>query len=307
MEGDVTMKMDCRVQGYDYNQLVEDINKLQNKYEGIPVDIVGFSVMGKQIPVIKLGSGAYKVHYNGSFHANEWITSLLLMRFVEAYVEAVVLNSRIGGQSATKLWTNCTLWIIPMVNPDGVDLVVNGITAEHPYAEQLITWNRGSLDFQGWKSNVMGVDLNDQFPAQWDIERNRRGMEEPGPRDYSGPAPLSEPEAMAIAQFTTDQAFDLVMAFHTQGREIYWNYRDLEPMNAEAIATRLGHVSGYMPVRLTDSDAGYKDWFIQEFRKPGFTIEAGLGVNPLPIEQFKQMFKEVLGIMVTGMLQSPGS
>ena len=48
------------------------------------------------------------------------------------------------------------------------------------------------------------------------------------------------------------------------------------------------------------SFAGYKDWFIQDFNKPGYTIEAGLGENPLPISQFEQIYNDNLGILVLG-------
>ena len=47
------------------------------------------------------------------------------------------------------------------------------------------------------------------------------------------------------------------------------------------------------------SFAGYKDWFIKVFRRPGFTIEAGSGENPLPIGQFEEIYRDNLGILVT--------
>jgi g-D-glutamyl-meso-diaminopimelate peptidase len=48
---------------------------------------------------------------------------------------------------------------------------------------------------------------------------------------------------------------------------------------------------------LSGSDAGYKDWFIQRFRKPGFTVEVGLGASPLPLQDFDGMYKEVSAIL----------
>ena len=47
------------------------------------------------------------------------------------------------------------------------------------------------------------------------------------------------------------------------------------------------------------SFAGYKDWFIQKFRRPGYTIEAGSGQNPLPIGQFDEIYRNNLPILVT--------
>ena len=52
------------------------------------------------------------------------------------------------------------------------------------------------------------------------------------------------------------------------------------------------------------SFAGYKDWFIQEYNRPGYTIEAGLGENPLPISQFDNIYEKNIGILVLGMINS---
>ena len=35
-------------------------------------------------------------------------------------------------------------------------------------------------------------------------------------------------------------------------------------------------------------------------KKPGFTIEVGLGLNPLPISQFEQIYNDILGILILG-------
>lgn len=104
-----------------------------------------------------------------------------------------------------------------------------------------------------------------------------------------------------MAAFTEERQFDIVLALHTQGQEIYWNYRDCEPPESQRMADLLGQASGYRPVKLTGSDAGYKDWFIQTFRKPGFTIEAGIGVNPLPLSQFEEMYEDVAKLLLEAM------
>lgn len=287
---------------YGYAEMMEDIDLLKQAYPFLETGTIGTSVLGCSIPYVRIGSGDNHVHYNGSFHANEWITTVVLMKFIEDYAAAYAKEGLIRGREAKPLFERTSLWIVPMVNPDGVELVLQGVQASNDYTQQLIEWNNGSLDFSGWKSNIRGVDLNDQFPANWEAERDRRAAPGPGPRDYTGTAPLTEPEAAAMAAFTRNHNFKHVMAFHTQGREIYWNYRDLEPPEAEQQAQRLAQVSGYRAVKFTDSDAGYKDWFIQEYRRPGFTIEAGIGVNPLPISQFRSIYDETIGIMLEGLL-----
>ncbi|WP_010275028.1 M14 family metallopeptidase [Paenibacillus senegalensis] len=286
---------------YGFAEMQEDLALLRERYPFLETVVIGYSVMGKPITAVKIGGGPVKVHYNGAFHANEWITTPLIMKFLEDYAAAYAQGGTIRGRSAVDLYNQSSLWLVPMVNPDGVELVQEGVSSQHPFYRQLLEWNNGSYDFTGWKANIRGVDLNDQYPAFWEEERDRRPTLGPGPRDYPGTAPLTEPEAITMANFTRNTDFDLVIAFHTQGREIYWNYRDYEPPEAETIANRFGEVSGYRPVRLTGSDAGYKDWFILEFRRPGFTVEAGQGVNPLPISQFPQIYEEVIGIMLEGL------
>ncbi|NOU98000.1 LysM peptidoglycan-binding domain-containing protein [Paenibacillus sp. LMG 31456] len=287
---------------YGYTELIVDLEMLRQRYPFLVTGSIGDSVLGKSIPVIRLGSGPKQVHYNGAFHANEWITTLLLMKFIEEYAEAYRLGNLLRGRDVRKLFEQTSLWIVPMVNPDGVELVHVGAMPDNPFYELLLEWNFGCSDFSGWKSNIRGVDLNDQFPAGWELERDRREVVGSGPRDYTSTAPLTEPEAKAMADFTKEHDFSLVIALHTQGQEIYWNYRDLEPIEAEQLAKRLAKVSRYRAVKLQGSDAGYKDWFIQEFRRPGFTVEAGFGVNPLPLTQFRSMYDEVIGIMLEGLV-----
>ncbi|BBH19109.1 peptidase M14 [Paenibacillus baekrokdamisoli] len=289
--------VDARAE-YGYKELLQDMDALELEYPFLERVCIGQSVMGKPIYALRIGEGPRKVHFNAAMHANEWITTPLLMTFIEDAAGACSLSRKLGGVDMRALIEQVTLWFVPMVNPDGVELVQEGLRHEHPHYAELLQWNRQSHRFTKWKANIRGVDLNDQFPAFWEEEVERRAVAGPGPRDYPGTAPLSEPEAKALAAFTTEQQFDLVVAMHTQGQEIYWNYRGYEPPEAESIAGRLGQASGYKPVKLRGSDAGYKDWFIYEYRKPGFTIEVGQGVNPLPIESFPDLYDEVRPLLL---------
>ena len=286
---------------YGPRELYADLNQLASAYPHLQVGMIGRSVLGRPLPCIRIGDGQKRMHVNASFHANEWITSLLAMTFAEDYARAIARGEALRGVDSRALADCVQLWIVPMVNPDGVEIAQEGIWPGHPYYAELLQWNRHSHRFFRWKANIRGVDLNDQFPAHWEEECARRGTEGPSSRDYPGRAPLSEPEAAAMAAHAAHMDFDLAIALHTQGQEIYWNYRDFEPAEAERLAARLGMASGYRPVKLSGSDAGFKDWFIQQYRKPGFTIEAGIGVNPLPLEQFADLYDEVAPLLLEAM------
>ncbi|WP_349407806.1 M14 family metallopeptidase [Pseudalkalibacillus sp. SCS-8] len=291
----VTPKMN-----YDYKTMLRQLKRLSEIYPFINVRSIENSVLGKAIPEIQIGNGTKKVHMNGSFHAQEWITTAVLMNFLNDYLLALTNQWTIRGLKMSPFYDGVTLSIVPMVNPDGVDLVLNGPPDDDFYRDYVMELNQGNQDFSGWKANIRGVDLNNQYPAKWEIEKERK-PQQPAPRDYPGDEPLSEPEAIAMAELAYQENFDRVVAFHTQGEEIYWGYEGLEPPYAETIVQEFGRVSGYKPVRYVDSYAGYKDWFIQEFQRPGYTVELGEGVNPLPIEQYDEIYQESLGIMLASL------
>jgi g-D-glutamyl-meso-diaminopimelate peptidase len=117
-----------------------------------------------------------------------------------------------------------------------------------------------------------------------------------------GRAPLNQLESRAMAGYTEFIDPAIVIAFHTQGKLIFWTFRDIEVPGAEELGREFARLSGYTlaDVPYESSFAGYKDWFIQNFRRPGYTVEAGIGSNPLPIEQFDEMYAATLPIMVKG-------
>lgn len=162
-------------------------------------------------------------------------------------------------------------------------------------------------DFYVWKLiKSTGVDLNLQFPAEWERAKEikfSQGFNKPAPRDYVGSAPLVAPESQAIYEFTLQHNFSLIQAYHSQGQVIYWKFLNFLPPRSEEIGIQFANSSGYLleTTPYASSFAGYKDWFIQNYNLPGYTIEVGLGENPLPISQFDSIYKEIEGILVLGM------
>lgn len=280
------------------------------RYPFLETENAGRSVMGSTLRVLKIGKGEKQVFYNASFHANENITTPVLLKFAEEYAGAYAVGGDVQGVPASELFDNYTLYLLPMVNPDGVDLV-NGILTNGFYYRKAEEIARAypQIPFPaGWKANIDGVDLNLQFPAGWEQAKEikfSQGFTMPAPRDYVGVAPLTAPESAAVSRFTTSHDFRLILAYHTQGEVIYWKYADYEPDNSYEIAQYFGAVSGYTVEETPQASgyAGYKDWFIQEYNRPGYTIEAGLGENPLPMTQFDRIYKDNLGILLGGMTQ----
>lgn len=271
---------------------------LKTRYPFIRTGVIGESILGHNIHYIDIGGGKNNVFYNASHHANEWITSTLLMKFLENYAKAVVSDEDIGGLPASDIYRASTITLVPLVNPEGVDLVTGALSGAPYNFAGMLSENYPWLDFpSGWKANIRGVDLNLQYPAGWEDAReikSAQGFRYPGPRDYVGPAPLSEPESRAVYDFTLERDFTLTLSYHSQGEVIYWKYDDYLPPHSWEIAQEFSRLSGYAAEETPEAsgNAGYKDWFIQQFNRPGYTIEVGRGVNPLPIEQFDKIYQD---------------
>lgn len=126
-----------------------------------------------------------------------------------------------------------------------------------------------------------GIDVNLQFPAGWEQAKEIKfgqGFTSPAPRDFVGSRPLVAPEAIAMYRFTLAHNFRLILSYHTQGRVIYWRFLDYLPPASYYIGEYFARSSGYLleDTPYASSFAGYKDWFIQNYNLPGYTIECGL-------------------------------
>ena len=293
-----------------YDRCEQTILNLTKTYPFLRSEVLTETAYGRHLRTLVIGNGPRKVIYSAAWHANEWITTPILLKFAEDFAESLKNGGEIFGIQAGDLAAKATIYMVPMVDPDGVDLVTGAIDSGRvPYQKaREISAAFPSIPFpDGWKANLRGVDLNLQFPAGWLRAREIKflqGFNRPAPRDYVGRAPLSQPEAKAMAGYTEYIDPDLVLSYHTQGKEIYWSFLDYEVPGARELGEKFARVSGYAlsEPAAASSYAGYKDWFIKIFRRPGFTIEAGTGINPLPLTQFDEIYRDNLGILVTAAL-----
>ena len=288
----------------------QTILELVKTYPFLRTELLTETAFGRKIRTLVIGTGPRKVIYSAAHHANEWITTPVLLKFAEEFAEAIQNEGAIFGIDAKTLAAAATIYMVPMVDPDGVDLVTGAITAGEGQYEiaRRMAETYPSIPFpDGWKANLLGVDLNLQYPAGWMKAREikfSQGFTRPGPRDYVGRAPLDQKESRALAGYTEYIDPALILAYHAQGKEIYWQFDDIEVPGAEELGQRFADLSGYTltePAEVS-SYAGYKDWFIKVFRRPGYTIEVGSGTNPLPLEQFDEIYRDNLGILVTAAL-----
>lgn len=292
---------------YTYQVLEGDLQTLVLDFPDMEWGSIGKSLWNKELYYIKLGEGKNKILYNGAHHGMEWITSALLMNYAREYLKAEKEGTALNGFSVEALSRKTSLYIVPMVNPDGVELATSGIPDPLPESERkrLIEYN-GSESFAQWQANGRGVDLNHNYDALWEQSKameSEYGISGPGRTRFSGTAPFSEPESRALAEFTVKEDFRMVIAFHSQGKVIYQGFQGKEPPVSLKIAKAFERISPYR-IDYTEGIAsygGYKDWFVDKLHRPGYTIEVGEGKNPLPIEDFPIIYKETLPILLGAM------
>lgn len=257
---------------YAYHELIYDLIRLDVFQKEMSFTSIGTSVLGQNIFCIRAGSGEKKALVIGGHHSLETILSEFLMEYL--------------FRSKPSQFEDISLYVVPLLNPDGAEIVSGRIKPPS-----------FSLEQGRWQANYRGVDLNHNYDAGFHIAKEQVeaiGINGPHHHKYGGEMPFSEPETKAIRALCEAVPFDLVIAFHSQGEEIYAGYNGIIPENTQKYLAKFQQISHYRIATPsgTASHAGMKDWFIKTYQKPGFTIEAGLGKNPLPHSLFPKIYKD---------------
>ncbi len=286
---------------YDYFSLKKTINALKERYPFLHTSVIGKSVAGRDITAIKIGRATEYVLFLATFHGSENITTTLLLKFCEELCDALQNGGEIAGINVKNVMHGRAIIIVPTVNPDGAEICIHGVLGAGDMAHSVARISRG--DTEHWNANLRGVDLNHNFDADWDKlhkSEQEAGIYGPAPTRYGGRKPFSEPETIAISELCRTMKIRHALAFHSQGEVIYWDYNSISPPRARKMAEILATSSGYAldyPTGLAVG-GGFKDWFIKEFNRPAFTIEVGMGENPLPIQNVDNIYKTIREMLI---------
>lgn len=285
-----------------YENMVKELNE---KYKSLKITTCGKSLLGKDIFAFVIGEGEKNIVYVGGTHGIEWLTSLLLLRLTENLADAYEASTTLSGFNIKDILGNRKLIIIPELNPDGIEISIKGATACGRYKAENYDICKGN--FSSWSANTRGVDINHNFNADWytlrEMEKNV-GINSPSPSQYGGLYPESEPETAAITRLCREVSVDMLISFHSQGEEIFYEYGKNTPEKAMHIAKMFSALTDYTLVKNEGlySSGGLKDWFIEEFGRPAFTIEIGKGKNPLPLEDVDAIYERLESMMVVGLI-----
>ena len=144
-----------------YDSLITNMVKLRNEYpDSLKFFTAGYSEGKKEIPMLTMGTGEKKALMIGGIHAREHITTKYILRVIEDYCHANEnTDGYLNGYNIKELFNKYTIYIIPCVNPDGLEIIRGREAAS------------GSVrisDLEDYKANRNGVDLNRNFPLAWE-------------------------------------------------------------------------------------------------------------------------------------------
>ena len=279
----ILKRMETAMMIPDYRNQVKSLNEICARF-GLRKRVIGKSLCRRDIFAVTAGGGGRRCLLVGGVHGTEYLTVSAVLRFVAEYAEHP------GGM---------TLTAVPCLNPDGTEIALHGFSRAGRYAS-LAASVCGDRD--RWKANARGVDLNHNFDADWQRLREKErslGINAPACTRFGGSRPESEPETRALVRLCEQTRFERVLALHSQGREIYWDFGRRTPCRCLLLAQRMAEVSGYTVASPDDiaTGGGFKDWFIERFHRCGLTVEMGKGENPLPLSDLAAEYPRVRSIL----------
>lgn len=287
----------------DHELMMSCISEFSQRYPNLEITYIGESMLGRGIPMITLGKGSREAIYIGAHHGMESITSAVLLTFINDYCENLKGNVKIYGSHAQSIDEAVRIHIIPMLNPDGVDYSVNGVSEDNILYERLISMNSGNTDFTNWQANARGVDLNHNYDAgfyEYKKIEYESGIMCGGPTRFSGEWPESEPEVGFLCNYMRfNENISVALTLHSQGEEIYYTSVGESNASYASIAKIIGNKTGYRVEEPEGMAAygGFTDWCISKLNKPSFTIECGKGKNPLPISDYFSIYTKLREIL----------
>lgn len=252
-----------------YDLVQSQIRDLCGAYpEILSSSVIGTGVQGRNITLLKLGTGGRKICLVGAMHAREHITTTYLMRCVEDYAAAYYSDSgELDGYDMKYILDNCTFYIVPNCNPDGTEILLSG---QSPSTDVVRT------EASAYKANANGVNLNRNFPFLHGFYDKMSTV--PHESTFPGYSAASEPETAALMELCSANGFEMLLSFHIQGESIYWsdsvnvNTADSSYL-AGKLCKKFGFYKSPTSSQLSLYGGGFENWFRYNYGREGFCVE----------------------------------
>lgn len=258
----------------DYPNLKKEIESEEVRYENI-----GRSWLFRNIYCLRIGEGARKVLFVGNHHATDYNCGHFLLRWAQEMNKALLQGTQYLNYNMKTLCEKNSIYVIPMPNPDGVDLVLHGITDNNPFKERIKRVDP-EFNFSDWKSNIRAIDLNRNYNAGWiegKMQERKRKLFAPSKSGYGGEYPESELETASVSYFIRKLCPDIVYSVGMGNRRISYGFNGKHNDAAYKTALVIAKYSGFNAhtSKQGDEDASFgslKDWVSDAFSVPSFEL-----------------------------------
>lgn len=285
---------------YTYDQMVQDIRTLQSRYGSrMRAESFGASLDGRNLYEIVIGNqnAGKHVMIQAGIHGREYMTPLLVMKQLETALEFYD-TANYKDEPLKNMLDKVQVHFLPMVNPDGVCISQMGLGGLRSYDlrkvmeegfQKDLEEERADITLDKYvlycKGNGRGVDLNLNFPANWD-----NIIMSPGHASYMGyrgESAGSEPETKGVMNLVKKYHWSASVSYHSRGEVIYWDFpgnkvKEESRMLAESFADDTGY-----QLLGADGKGGFKDWMqIKDNPVPSITVETGTAECPMPFSEW---------------------
>lgn len=273
-----------------YSYYVKVFAKLYPEFTSL--EKIGESVEGRAIYALRVGNGKKEILVDAAIHAREHMTTNVVMEMIDNYSYSYNKKTSFAGYNVRQTLDTTSIWFVPMINPDGVTLVQNGINSMAN--KNLIKKINKSSKYKRWKANARGVDLNRNFDGEWKYVPFKPKTY----KGYKGPRVFSEPEAQALKAFVERHKFKSDISYHSSGQILYWfNFQNSANYKRDLALTRqISRVTGYsiIPPLYARGSGSSADWFIMSQKKPGITVEIApyAGEGPVSHRHWNNVWKK---------------
>ena len=240
---------------YTYDGMAYELRQIAESHEDIALlNSLGETVDGRDVLCLRLGKqeAPHSIIITGSIHGREYLTSELIMKQIRDIIQGYDENRTYKNRSYQNLLSLCAIYIVPMVNPDGVSISQFQLEGLHSkYVRDSVRYiaklDGGGTEYyyRRWKSNAEGIDLNRQFEALWESYNDNVGH--PSANHYKGEAPGCTVEAKALINLTEEVEPDRTISYHTAGNVIYWYFGQTGELKdrTKSFADRIFDLTGY--------------------------------------------------------------
>lgn len=282
---------------YSYNAMQYSIYVLLKRYYPLlRISTLNTTADGRCIFCLKVGNskGSKKILIVASCHGREYINSMLVMNQLKTLLE----------EQPPELLTDCEVYIIPMLNPDGVSISQFGIDAIHHKDIKLLVKNildTNVIHHRYWKSNALGVDINRNFPTKSWCNFNDN-VYTPSYKFFKGFDSNSEVETKAITELcSTLKGLKMVVSYHSSGEEVYFNYGQSGQLwnDTIKILDAIQYQTRYSRAVPSIDGLGCSDWVVNCLNIPAITLETGIGDCPLSINEYPKIWRDNKDVLST--------